>query len=278
MTSRIAIWAAVAVVVTSGVGVGLALSFAGASPAAGPSVSRPFPSVPSSTYDYYLATMKRYRITSKTGAAYGWMLRPSGWAWMVGGVLAPGWMRGGALPRFMMGTAIDAGQVIGELFADAPGPRASLAQAVRLGGEVPQGGVVDATGNQITFSERNVRFVVVASPSPSAGSFRIAGMTDPTVVVDAGASVTVELVNAFKDMAQGLVVVGGDAASQWTPMHANTPAFPAAAVWFLGGRTAAGLQGAVLTFTASTPGTYVYLCPLPGHAAEGMVGTLIVRR
>lgn len=30
------------------------------------------------------------------------------------------------------------------------------------------------------------------------------------------------------------------------------------------------------TFTATTPGTYHYLCPVPGHAQEGMTGTFTV--
>ncbi|MGH2352435.1 MAG: plastocyanin/azurin family copper-binding protein [Chloroflexota bacterium] len=35
-----------------------------------------------------------------------------------------------------------------------------------------------------------------------------------------------------------------------------------------GGRTARG------TFTIDTPGTYVFLCTVPGHAAAGMRGTI----
>ena len=31
-----------------------------------------------------------------------------------------------------------------------------------------------------------------------------------------------------------------------------------------------------LSFTAGASGTYQYLCPVPGHAQKGMVGTLIV--
>lgn len=31
-----------------------------------------------------------------------------------------------------------------------------------------------------------------------------------------------------------------------------------------------------LTFTAPAPGTYTYVCVIPGHAAAGMVGTLTV--
>ena len=30
------------------------------------------------------------------------------------------------------------------------------------------------------------------------------------------------------------------------------------------------------TITFATPGTYLYICHLPGHEAYGMVGTLVV--
>jgi hypothetical protein len=32
-----------------------------------------------------------------------------------------------------------------------------------------------------------------------------------------------------------------------------------------------------LAFTATTPGTYRYLCPVPGHAQKGMTGTFTIR-
>ncbi len=41
-----------------------------------------------------------------------------------------------------------------------------------------------------------------------------------------------------------------------------------AALWFLGEVTAAGMHTGTLSFTAS-PGTYQYLCPVPGHTQEG---------
>jgi nitrite reductase (NO-forming) len=37
------------------------------------------------------------------------------------------------------------------------------------------------------------------------------------------------------------------------------------------------MHAGTLTFTATTPGTYHYLCPVPGHAQKGMAGTLAVR-
>lgn len=41
------------------------------------------------------------------------------------------------------------------------------------------------------------------------------------------------------------------------------------------GEYASGQSGAV-TFNSGEPGTYTYLCPVPGHADIGMVGTIVV--
>lgn len=62
------------------------------------------------------------------------------------------------------------------------------------------------------------------------------------------------------------------------PMMAAPPAFSGAAPWFLGEPTSAGMHTGTLTFTftAGTSGTYPYLCPVQGHAQEGMAGTFVV--
>jgi hypothetical protein len=39
----------------------------------------------------------------------------------------------------------------------------------------------------------------------------------------------------------------------------------------------AAIHEGTLSFTASTTGTYQYLCPVSGHAQKGMAGSLIVR-
>jgi nitrite reductase (NO-forming) len=59
-------------------------------------------------------------------------------------------------------------------------------------------------------------------------------------------------------------------------MATARPVFPGSAVWFLGNPTSAGMHAAILSFTVGPPGTYRYLCPVPGHAQEGMTGTFIV--
>lgn len=165
---------------------------------------------------------------------------------------------------------------MGRLFADAPGPRLSPPEATDLANAVPAGAGVDRTANRLSFSTASVHLVVLASPSMPAEDFRIAGVADPTIVVPRGAQVSIELVNADSDMAHGLVVTASGAASSWMPMMSAAPAFTGSALWFLGESTSAGMHTGTLDFTAATTGTYQYLCPVPGHAQEGMLGTFMV--
>jgi rusticyanin len=230
-------------------------------------------------YAYYQTMMGRlYGGGSMMGGgSYGWMMGATGYQWMMGGTAAPDWMRGQALPGFMMGTSSDPGQVMGALFANAPGSRISAAQAARLGSQSPAGATLDRAANRITFTGTSVRLVVLASPAGGPNeTFRIAGLVDPVLVVKAGALVSIEVVNADRATAHGLVITASGAGSSWMPMLTASPAFTGSAVWFLGNPTSAGMHAATLSFTASAPGTYRYLCPVPGHAQAGMTGTFIV--
>jgi rusticyanin len=232
-----------------------------------------------SAYAYYQTMMKGLYGggTMMGGGSYGWMMGATGYQWMMGGAGAPAWMRGQALPGFMMGTSADPGQVMGSLFANAPGPRVSAAQAARLGSQVPAGATLDRAANRITFAGTSVRLTVLASPAGGPDeTFRIAGLTDPAITVKTGTRVSIQVVNADPGTAQGLVITASGARSSSMPMLTASPEFTGSAVWFLGDPTSAGMHAATLSFTASTPGTYRYLCPVPGHAQEGMTGTFIV--
>ena len=107
-------------------------------------------------------------------------------------------------------------------------------------------------------------------------TFRIAGMVNPKITVPAGAQVSIDVINADPDTAHGLVITSGPARSSWMPMMTSRPAFTGSALWFLGNPTAAGMHTGTLTFTARTPGTYHYLCPVPEHAQKGMTGLFTV--
>src|SRR5207249_908536 len=107
-------------------------------------------------------------------------------------------------------------------------------------------------------------------------TFRIAGLVDPAITVPAGAHVAMQVVNAGRGTAHGLAVTASGAAGSWMPMMTAASAFRGSALWFLGNPTSAGLHTETLAFTAATPGTYRYLCPVPGHAQQGMTGAFIV--
>lgn len=264
-----------ALLAAGGLGAGLAVAFGGS-----PSHPASSSSSPGTSYSYYQQVMNRYGLGAGSmmgGSGYAWMLGAGGYGWMMGGTAAPGWMTGGTLPGFMMGAGTDPGTVMGPLFADAPGPLVSAAEADRLGNQVPAGATADRAANTLTFATANVAMTVLASPSMPAENFKVAGLTNPTISVSAGAKVTIQFINADNDMAHGLVVASSGAASSTMPMMTAAPAFAGAALWFLGETTSAGMHEATITFTASTPGDYQYLCPVPGHAQEGMVGALTVR-
>jgi len=228
-------------------------------------------------YTYYRSMMGRYHGGMMMGGPGGWMMGGPGYRWMTGGGRIPGWMHGGRLPGYMMGASTDPGKIMGRFWANAPGPRVSPARALRLGGQAPAGAHIDRATNTVTFTTTRVRLAVLASPAGGLDeTFRIAGLIDPKLVVPVGARVTMEVVSADPDTAHGLVITTSHATGSWMPMMTAGPAFAGSALWFFGNPTSAGMHAGTLTFTASTPGAYRYLCAVPGHARKGMTGTFIV--
>ena len=276
------ILAGAAVIAAAGAGTGAAIAATGgptAAVSAGPAAHS------SPGYPWYRSMMNgRYGgsmmggTPMTGGSSYGWMMSEAGYRWMTGSTASPGWMAGGSLPGMMMGGGTDSGNVMGSLWANAPGPRVSAAQAAALGGQVPAGAQVDRAANTLTFTTATAALTIVASPSGGPDeTFRAAGLTNPRVIVPAGARVSIQLVNADPDTAHGLVVTSAGAAGSWMPMMTARPAFAGSALWFLGNPTQAGMHAGTLTFTASASGSYQYLCPVPGHAQKGMAGAFIVR-
>ena len=281
--TRISVLAGTAVLAAAGLGAGVAIAAGGSPGQPAAAAASPAPAGSASPgYSWYRSMMAGYLGGGGMmgGSSDGWMMSPAGYRWMTGGTGAPGWMRGQDLPAFMMGGAAgtDPGTVMGTLFADAPGPRVSAAQAAALGTQVPAGATASRAGNTITFTTSTVRLAILASPSGGKDeTFRAAGLTNPRIVVPAGARVSIQVINADSDTAHGLVITASGATASWMPMMTAAPAFPGSALWFLGKPTTAGMHAGTLTFTAATPGSYQYLCPVPGHAQEGMAGTFTVR-
>jgi rusticyanin len=259
------------ILVVAVVGIGVTVTTRGGSRSSGMMRSK---NIGGSMSSYYRSMMSSYEGNSMMGGGSTGVIS---YGWMIGGTGAPGWMRGGTLPASMMGVSTDAGEVIGRLFANAPGSRVTSTEATRLGDDVPIGATVDRSYERITLSGSSDHLVVLASPSGSPDeTFRIAGMVNPTITVNPGARISIEVVNADPDAAHGLVVTADSSASSRMPMLTAAPAFSGSELWFLGNPTSAGMHIGTLTFTANKSGTYQYLCPVPDHARDGMVGAFVV--
>lgn len=144
-----------------------------------------------------------------------------------------------------------------------------------------EGATVDPGTNTVTFTGRRITIDMIAvQPDKPDTTFALAGLVDPTVRVPRGAVVDLRLVNMDygRDMEHGVVITPAP------PPYATMPApmMGTAGVAPLAPRTSDDLESAryavgSATFRATTPGTYYYLCQVPGHARDGMYGTLVVQ-
>ncbi len=254
---RIAFGVVGAVIAAAGVGTGLALAT----------------SSPNS------ATASTAALTGTAQAAPPWMTSQDGYTGMMnryGGTAPSHGMPGGMMGRGMYG-GTDMGTVMGRVLDTTPVARMSAADATAQARAVPAGAVVDTAHNRLTFATRTVSLTIVAAPDAQAMfRFEVAGMSNPQIVVPTGAYITLRLINADTDMAHGIVVTSSDAAGAWMPMMTSAEAIPGAAIWALGDADSSGAPTETTVFTAATAGTYTYLCPVPGHAQQGMYGTLTV--
>jgi len=186
----------------------------------------------------------------------------------------PGMM--GAGPGARMGG--DAGKAVGSMLAGRAPQVVSPQQARTLGDQTPAGATVDQQNNPLTFQTSSVHLTVIANPSYGHDmTFRIAGLTNPTVVVRTGAHVTVQFINGDGDSGHGWMVTTAKAPLSYMPMLTSGVAFPGAFAHPLGDPTAAGWGSETISFDASKSGQFTYLCPLPGHAQKGMHGQFIIQ-
>jgi rusticyanin len=182
-------------------------------------------------------------------------------------------------PSARMGAmSANAGNAVGSMLAGRAPQVISPKQARTLGDQTPAGGTVDPQNNTLTFHASSVHLTVIANPPYGHDmTFRIAGLTNPTIVVPTGARVTVQFINGDSDSGHGWMVTTAKAPLPYMPMVASGVAFPGAFAHPLGDPTAAGWGSETISFDASKSGQFTYLCPLPGHAQKGMHGQFIIQ-
>jgi hypothetical protein len=216
---RIIVLISVAALAAAGLGAGLAVAASGSGTQAPAATEAAAPGSP--PYSYYHSMMSGYGGSSMMGGSgnYQWMMGTAGYQWMFGGTSAPTWRRGAVMPGSMMGSSADPGKYMGQLWANAPGPRVSPSQAAQSGSQIPAGAHVNAGTRTITFTTASVHLVAVASPAGGPDeTFRIAGLVNPAITVPAGAQVSIQVINADPDTAHGLVITASSDVSSPMPM------------------------------------------------------------
>lgn len=140
-----------------------------------------------------------------------------------------------------------------------------------------QASVVPAT-NQIRYHTAAVLLVVVGAPPGRPGMFwQVDGtLVNPTVVVPAGSRITVEFANGDPGQRHGFELTTGTPPFPRMAMRDGTVAAPGAFIMPLPPPSGSRWYAGRVSFTAPRPGTYHYICPVPGHAERGMWGTLVV--
>ena len=153
---------------------------------------------------------------------------------------------------------------------------AGLKALVRRG---EQGGKIDPRANTVGYNGSAVTLVALASPHGKPNmTWEIDGLVNPTVTVRQGAKVDVILVNTDWGLLHGFELTNTPPPYPYmTMMGINNGFF----LMPLPPRTDKNLtfaryyteEGAF----AAVSGSYYYLCQVPGHAAAGMFGRLVVK-
>lgn len=135
--------------------------------------------------------------------------------------------------------------------------------------------------------------VIAVEPGKPDTTFEVHGKVNPTLIVPAGAKLHFALANADGEMPHGLDVTAS------APPYGQMPHLPMMKMSGHGGRmSGSGMMKKIVASTGVVganagnkeqfavretgwftlgPGTYYYVCPIPGHAKQGMYGNIIVR-
>ncbi|MDA8286471.1 MAG: plastocyanin/azurin family copper-binding protein [Actinomycetota bacterium] len=196
-----------------------------------------------------------------------------------GGLGATGLMGGSTMGGSTMGGS--AAMMGSTSMGGASGGQATLTQPslAALVSRGEQGASIDNKANTVTYRAHTVTLVALASPHGQPNmTWEIDGLVNPTVVVQPGAHVDVVVANTDWGYMHGFELTSTPPPYPYMAMAGTADNF---FLMPLPPRTAKDTATAsYYTRSASfttTSGTYHYFCPVPGHAAAGMFGTLLVR-
>ncbi len=133
-------------------------------------------------------------------------------------------------------------------------------------------------GSTLTYRSHRVRLVALGAPGARPGMYwQVDGAINPTVSVPAGSVITVDFADGDPGQPHGFELTTAAPPYARMAMMAGPIAAPGAFIMPVPPPKGTLWYAATVTFRAPAPGTYYYLCPVPGHAQQGMWGKLIVR-
>lgn len=134
------------------------------------------------------------------------------------------------------------------------------------------------SGNVLTYRSTKVALVALGAPGSRPGMYwQIDGVDNPVVSVPAGSTISVDFANGDPGQAHGFELTSAAPPYPEMAMMAGTVAAPGAFVMPLPAPVGNKWYVANTIFQAPPPGTYYIICPVPGHAQQGMWAKFIVR-
>jgi hypothetical protein len=124
----------------------------------------------------------------------------------------------------------------------------------------------------LTFTENEIRLIVVTGPEDDMLSYRVQGLRNPNLVVPPGATLRVLFINIDADMRHDIRlghVMGEFPVAPEITETAGTEKLPAKA-------PDETLQAEEIVIKANDVGAFKYFCSVRGHAKGGMWGNILV--
>ena len=182
---------------------------------------------------------------------------------MGGGVVSGGGMMGGG----------------SEIANGAPGGLVPASRMKALAANARR--AVDQTGSTLVYRSLHVTLVALGAPGSRPGMYwqldGVDGPGGPTVSVPAGATVTVDFADGDPGHPHGFELTTAAPPYPRMAMMAGGVAAPGAFIMPVPPPDGNLWYAATISFRAPSAGTYYIICPVPGHAQQGMWAKLVVR-
>ncbi|QQE81450.1 plastocyanin [Alicyclobacillus sp. SO9] len=138
-----------------------------------------------------------------------------------------------------------------------------------------QNATLSKNTNTVTYRKQNVTVVFFAGPEQADGKFVVGGLVNPTIQVRKGAHVQFKVINMDTGMPHGIEMTTANPPYSYMSMMQGG-IYPGSFIAPLPEAQNGQYAVASSDFVANQSGHFHYLCQVPGHAAKGMYGKMIV--